>query len=291
MASPLSRGLFQRALGQSCAYFMPEAHAMKPLSWADNQARALEFAAAAGAETLDALRGLTAQQLLEVWLLAPAKRMQPQLGDSVLPRPVAAVFAAGEQARTPLLAGWNGAEMGYLRAGAARFDAAVIGFKARAVNDFGQDAEHLLDAYGFNDDPLEASIALSSDRAMVYPTWKWLDQHAGVAPTFAYRFDRAPADRPFGATHASEIEYVFGALSPDRPWTEDDLRLSTAIGDLWVAFARTGDPGGGWPRYDGAEPMLMRLDREIRATPPPELSRLVLLDRLYASPARAIAAP
>ena len=36
--------------------------------------------------------------------------------------------------------------------------------------------------------------------------------------------------------------------------------LADAIQDAWLSFARTGDPGGDWPRYDLATRPTMRFD-------------------------------
>jgi para-nitrobenzyl esterase len=65
-----------------------------------------------------------------------------------------------------------------------------------------------------------------------------------------------------GASHATELPYVFGTL-PDKVRKKDigfklgGLREAKAISARmqahWLAFAQTGDPAtldGAWPRYD-----------------------------------------
>jgi para-nitrobenzyl esterase len=278
MASPLARDLFHRALGESCAYFMPEPHAMRPLPYNENAERGVHFVRTAGASSLAELRSMTGHQLLDTWLKNPAERFQPCFDSDILPD-VDSAFATGHQAIVPLLAGWNKEEMGFFR---AKFNAKVF-FKS-VKHAFGDSAEPLLSAYG-SDDVLETAVALASDRSMVYPTWKWAELHADHAPVFVYQFDRTPPGSLFGAAHACELEYVFGTLdSKPRDYLREDRDLSERMGDYWVNFARTGDPNGNnlqnWPVY-GPNKTILRLDSVISNTPLPSRPRLELLDRIY----------
>src|SRR6185295_10557374 len=158
--------------------------------------------------------------------------------------------------------------MGYMRAARGKFDSTAFHQSLERV--FGADADRFLAAYQ-SDDALQSTIALSGDRAMVYPTWKWIECHTAGAPVFVYQFDRAPPGSPFGAAHACEIEYVFGTLdSKPREYREEDRVLSERIGDYWVNFARTGDPNGenhpDWPTYS-RDKLILHLDERIAAGP------------------------
>ena len=281
MVSPLSKKLFQRALGQSCAYFMPEPHAMRPLSLAENEQRGSEFMRKTGANSLAELKTRSARSLLDTWLSDTSKRFQPCFDDHVLPQ-VDDVFALGQQSPVPLLAGWNKEEMGYMRAAAAKFDASA--FRQSVERSFGDRTDSLLSAYE-SESSLETAVALTSDRTMTYPTWKWAERHCARAPVFVYQFDRCPPESPFGAAHACEIEYVFGTLdSKPRPYQPADRMLSERIADYWVNFARTGDPSGAglenWPTY-GADKSILHLDSEIASKPLERRERLERLDELY----------
>ena len=102
-------------------------------------------------------------------------------------------------------------------------------------------------------------------------------------PVFVYHFSYVPAAaRPtsFGASHGSEITYVFDTL-PDHPITygprtipaatPDDHKLSDAMHAYWVAFAKTGDPdsagGPRWPRFRGRRRAADRVRRRRRQRP------------------------
>ncbi len=286
MISPLSRGKFTRAIGQSCAYFMPEEHPMKPLSLEENEKRGMAYLQTAGVTSIEELKGLDGRKLLDVWLRNPAQRMHPCIDGYVIPRAVDAAFLVGEQAKVPLLTGWNGEEAGYMRLFKERF--VLEDFLGALDRSFGKDADRLFERYrnALRQDPFESALALTSDRTMAYPTWAWAESHMEAAPTFVYQFDRKPPDSLAGASHASEIEYVFGTPSPARPWADEDHAVSKLMGDYWVSFACNGNPNTAglphWPAYaSGVEKRVMHFNDTSRAGPVSELTRLKELKSLY----------
>jgi para-nitrobenzyl esterase len=88
-------------------------------------------------------------------------------------------------------------------------------------------------------------------------------------PTFAYEFnDRnapqnflPPVTFPYGAAHASEIQYIFpfanpsqvGLKLPQTPLNANQQVLSDKMVGYWTRFARAGDPNGNgepqWPQF------------------------------------------
>ncbi len=51
--------------------------------------------------------------------------------------------------------------------------------------------------------------------------------------------------------HGGELSYLFGTRIDKETWDETDARVSQAMGDYWVRFAKTGDPNGaGAPRWE-----------------------------------------
>ena len=80
---------------------------------------------------------------------------------------------------------------------------------------------------------------------------------------------RGQASKDAGAFHAGEILYVFNNLDA-FPWliTADDQRLADLASGYWVNFVKTGDPNGPglptWPSYRQADDPVMVLDARRR---------------------------
>jgi para-nitrobenzyl esterase len=308
VASPLARGLVHRAIGESGAFF--GRNALPAVSLAESEKKGTDFGASIGAVSLAALRAKPAEELLQAALKA-----QPwfsvNVDGHVLPKSPEAVYAAGEQLKVPLLAGWNADE---IRAGVVLGPQrpTAAGFVEQIHKQFGPGADDILKVYPASTDAeaVDSAADLGGDTFLVYATWKWIDQHEKTsgAPVYRYRFDRkipvasdakvngVPATaNDIGARHAGEIEYVFGALDsvPKVTWTDTDRKLSDEMTTYWSNFARTGDPNGpglpAWPRFTGRGegPQVMHLDVKSEARPDELRARYETLDRVMsAAPAK-----
>ncbi|CCX07911.1 Similar to Lipase 1; acc. no. P79066 [Pyronema omphalodes CBS 100304] len=81
---------------------------------------------------------------------------------------------------------------------------------------------------------------------------------------YSYRFDawsKNDTDR-IGVGHFQEVAYVME--NPQFLGTDKQtLSLSKQMARMWTSFAATGNPGGGWERYDRSNPknLVLRLDK------------------------------
>jgi para-nitrobenzyl esterase len=294
MASPLGKGLFRRAIGESGGGFDGEKVAFKPL--AETEATDSEFAQKElSATTLEQLRAIPAEQLVEAAQKKPAGgpgyRFSADVDGYFLPESIPAIFAAGKQNDVPLLAGWNRDEAGMVK------DATVESLKATLAKEFPDRAEEAANVYAATDDAsaVRAATDLAADRFIAYSTWKWMDGQiaTGKAPVYRYRFDQVPPadpNHPIGLAsyHSGEIAYVFGTLDllHGYAWRPEDYKVSETMQAYWTNFAKTGDPNGGdlakWPVYaPDSGWQVMHLSPQSEAAPDATRPHELFLERAW----------
>ena len=265
MASPLAKGLFHRAIGESGAAFSHSG-----LTFAEMSARAEKdtnlMKEKFGVTSLAELRAIPADKLLEPF--APPKshgfEFGPDIDGYFLPEPVSAIFAAGKQNDVALLAGWNHDEGSFELTQKPTAES----FKAEAQKDFEDKADEFLKLYP-SDTPehlIRSALDYAGDKFIAMSTWAWIEAQTktGKQPTYRYRFDMAPFYKDpnaprMGAYHSAGIEYVFGQLDSktDVTWRESDRQVSDIMQKYWSNFAKNGNPNGAglptWPPYTAAD--------------------------------------
>jgi para-nitrobenzyl esterase len=299
MASPLARGLFAKAIGESGGALYSS---LGSPSREAAEKRSVAFAQAAfNTSSLADLRKLSADDILHAATAKttpPPPRFIPVIDGFFLPEPVPNIYAAGKQAHVPLLAGWN-ADEARGRVTEAKVKTTAASFAATAQTEFGDNAQKFLSLYPATTDT-EAIVSAgdyAGDSFIDYSTWRWLEAQVatGNAPVFRYRFDLgSPGDKNhaamLGAFHSDDIEYVFGTLDsrPDATWRPEDRKLSELIGAYWTNFARTGDPNAhglpNWPTYKPKQWQVMHLDATSEAKPDVQRERYLFLDQIWGKP-------
>src|SRR4029450_9867427 len=107
MASPVARGLFHKAIGESGAYFGQGPLTLQPLPASEQLG--VKFATTLGADSIAALRAKPAEDVLKA-ALKTQPWFAPNLDGYFLAEDVAKTFAAGKQGRGSVLAGGDGEE-------------------------------------------------------------------------------------------------------------------------------------------------------------------------------------
>ncbi|MBP6819967.1 MAG: carboxylesterase family protein [Acidobacteria bacterium] len=307
MASPLSKNLIAGAIGESGSIM----GALSAAPLAEVEQNGVKFGTAVGADSLAALRAMPADKLLEATAKPGLPRFSPTVDGYFFPKDPAAIFAAGEQARVPLLAGSNSEESGA---------AGVLGREKPTVENYKKALERLYPGKGeqvfklypasSENEILDAARDLAGDRFIAYSTWRWVElaTKTGGKPTYYYRYDRPrPAMRPEmgdaqpglaggvvrggpprpparGAVHSAEIEYAMGNLDGNKvyAWTPDDYKVSKVMQEYFANFIKTGNPNGkglpNWPTFKANQRMI--IDVNTRAEADKVRARYEFMDQL-----------
>ena len=268
MASPLAKGLFEKAIGESGAAFSRSGLSFDPLSVREERDSKL-VSQKLGVSTLAELRAIPAQKLLDTFSPPQSQGFDfgPDIDGYFLPESVSAIFAAGKQNDVPLLAGWNHDE-GSFEVVFSPQKPTAESMKANAQKEFGDKAQEFLRLYPIDtDEHLQRSaLDYAGDQFIAMSTWDWIEAQSktGKSPIYRYRFDLGPPSAnpnapKLGAFHSAEIEYVFGQLDSkgDVPWRSEDQKLSQEMQKYWSNFARSGNPNGPglpkWPVYSAKD--------------------------------------
>jgi para-nitrobenzyl esterase len=312
MASPLAKNLIAGAIGESGSLL-----SLQPLpALAPAEQAGAAWATSLGAGSLAALRALPAQQVLEASGKPGAPRFSAIVDGYLFPQSPKEVFLAGQQAKVPLLVGWNSQESGY-QGTLGQAAPTVENYRAAVQKTFGERAAEVLRLYpaATDADVEQAATDLAGDRFLGYSTWKWADAHANTSgqPVYRYYYARPrpamtpemgnatanlaggvtkgdpnakPAPPAKGAVHSAEIEYALGNLATNKvfDWTPDDYQVSKTMQAYFANFIKTGNPSGpglpAWPALKpGAGGQLLRLDVKTQVVPDQTRARYLFLEQ------------
>jgi para-nitrobenzyl esterase len=286
MGSPLAKGLFQRAIGESGAWMGISLTHTRILAEAEQAG--LRTAEELHAQSLDELRATSAEDLVK-----GGRGGGPVIDGWFLPEQVESVFAEGKQNDVPLLAGSNKDEGTFFLQ-----PTTAEKFIERSRTRFGDQADAFLKLYpaGSDQEANQSQLAAFRDElAFVMRIWVRAQRKAGYSKAFLYYFTHEPpppvgstsrGGLGSGATHGAEAQYVFQNLLAPRVWTNVDHQVSDMLSSYWVNFATKGDPNGNglakWPAFDDRRndrPMALGDRAEIG--PAPNRAQLAFFEQVY----------
>ncbi|MVM28917.1 carboxylesterase family protein [Spirosoma sp. HMF4905] len=282
-ASPLAKGLFQRAIAESGGSFV--ASPIRPkLTLQGAEEQGVTFAKSLNVGSLVELRAKSADDILK----ANGGLSAPIVDGYVVPESIFDIYAKGHQNDVPLIVGWNEDD----RVSGPPAKAEV--FREQVKKRFGDKTDDYLKVYPAQteDEAAQSQKASSRDEAFGIQdyTWAKMQMKAGKSPVYVYNFNRKlPAATPesqFGAFHSGEIVYAYNNLHTlHRPWEPVDQTIADAMSSYWVNFAKTGNPNGknlpNWPAYKPAAENVLILDKTIQSQPLPTKPQLAFWEQYY----------
>jgi len=263
VASPQAKGLFERAIVESGAYNLSQA----PLATAEAAGEAFAANAGCASQTAACLRSLPVSTILAS---QNAGGYTPNINTEVLPQTLGTAFATGNFNRVPIINGTNHDEWRLFVAlselegnpvTAANYQSqisATLGVPAPVAAIIA--ARYPLTAFP---SPSVALGAVGTDAIFACPA-QFVDQSVSrFVPTFAYEFNDEnapqnflpPVSFPYGAAHASEIQYLFGLPTAVFPGTlsAQQQQLAAVMKGYWTNFAKRGFPSSFgapfWPLF------------------------------------------
>ena len=270
VASPLSRGLFHKAIAQSGvddAHTLPRARAQK-----SGEEIAGELGCAAGAGQGDCLRKLPLDAFLNV-----RRKLGIVQDPQLFPVDPYIAFRDGSFNRVPMIIGTNLHE-GYLFAsGAERTLGRPMNeseYVAQMKSTFGADAEAAMKAYPAGAAPSPAAAYGDAQTDVRFACYMDLARVDASKYTTVYGFEMNEPDpvqqqpRPKftlanTAYHTSDLGYLFDFDT--APLTGEAAALGRKWRGYWIQFVRTGSPNGtglpSWPQFKGPAGEVLNLSK------------------------------
>jgi para-nitrobenzyl esterase len=293
--SPLSRGLFHRAVGMSGSAFGASTPRARSLRAGEEWGRELQTLLKA--PSLEAMRQLPADRILAVQ--GATGTYGPVVDGWLLPDEPSAIFSAGKQNDVPIMIGYTRDE------GFSPFNRVMsLADYREQVRAYGEHASELRRLYPADSDVKARRAALDIGRdatlGLQMRSWARAQTRSGKEPAYLYFFTRVHPYVPgvkfsdhdpttVGSYHSADIPYWLQTLDSlnlfraTREWTAYDRELAERMSDAIVSFARTGAPalGGGvdWPAYRSEDEQIVELGDAVRVIELPNSAKMDFLAR------------
>ncbi|HEY2577748.1 MAG TPA: carboxylesterase family protein [Streptosporangiaceae bacterium] len=273
LASPGARGLFARAIAESGSYDLTQA----PLATAEAAGKAFAATAGCPSQTAACLRHLPVTAILDN---ENPSGYQPDIDGQVLTQSIGTALASGQFNRVPVINGTNRNEWRLFVAEselagnpvtAANYQAMIastLGVSAAAAAVIA--AKYPLSAYP---SPAVALGAVGTDAIFACPALTADKSLSAHVPTYAYEFNDQnapelflpPVSFPYGAAHASELQYLFSlpTVAFPSPLSPQQQHLAAAMRQYWTNFASHGAPSSftepSWPQFHTTSHQMLSL--------------------------------
>ena len=200
----------------------------------------------------------------------------PDVDGAVLRQSIKTALASGQFSRVPVMIGTNHDEYRlfvavYELLGAKLTAANYQNMIANTLNVPAAAAAAIAGRYPLSrfSSPAVALGAVGTDAIFACHALSFDESLSRYVPTYAYEFNDEnapelflpPVSFPYGAAHASELQYLFSQTAVPHPTdlTAAQQQLAEAVKQDWTDMAKTGVPAAGWPRFTPASQRMLSL--------------------------------
>ena len=302
-ASPLSKGLFHKAIGQSGARLIPLTHLNKRTSYSKSaEELGLELSTIMSGRKNSSLKDLKTIPALTIIenidndpLYATQFDTLTVIDGRIIPEDISQIFLKGEQADVPVLIGSTADE-------ATPFDPKMLSPQLEAMSYknlthiaiadmLPKVSDRIYDLYPVDTEEIakKSWVDFSTDTMFTAQMQKWGNLMSNVeSPAYLYMWNWYPSingSKQYRAFHAAEVPYIFGNFDVfDIDLSERDRKFSKVMMEIWTSFAKNGTPSLGsenWPPFETNDQKYVLLDEKIEIKEGLRTEKVRLINEAY----------
>lgn len=267
--SPLSAGLFKRAIGESSSLAVkhpPHTYRSLEKAYEDGEKLMEEF----GCSSLEELRQIDAEKLVQS-KYTPSETL---MDGYALDKDPYAAYLAHENHEEALLNGYNVKEADpFVIAKYLLRKTTKRNIKERIMEYIKDEGvtDKILNLYQgqIDEDASKVLNEIFSAYMFMYPHYKWSHLALENGET-VYRYQFTKENGYHGTYHSGEIIYCYGNINKSIrqfAYDEKDYDLEKTMLSYWANFAKTGDPNGGnlptWDSMNLADTKVQELGENV----------------------------
>lgn len=234
IASPMARGLFQKAVSISMPSVVLDFPSLEEASKVGERVFA--------GMTIEEMRELPAEEFLQ-------RRVQGMCIDGVIVRSsYDEAVRSGTTSKVPLMVGMTLGDgpLLYLMQGSC---ATSEEYRKFIRDQFGELADRCMELYPADPGNVKETMTKLQKEYLIsiMDYLAKLREENGQGATWCFLYTHAmPGEKDYGAFHTSDIPYFFHVLSDVRKeyWKEEDFLLADMMSSYLANFVKTGDPNG-----------------------------------------------
>ena len=302
-SSPLAKGLFHKAIGQSGARLIPLTHLNKRTTYSKSaEELGLEWSKVMSGNnnsSLEALKKIPPLTIIRNLENDPLYSTQfdslTVIDENIIPEDISQIFKKGNQADVPVLIGSTADEATPLDPKMLSPQLASMSYKRLthlAIADILPEVDSsIYELYPVDTEQIakKSWVDFTTDVMFTAQMQKWGNLMSSVeSPAYLYLWNWHPSingSKEYGAFHAAEVPYIFGNFDVfNIDLSERDLKFSQVMMEIWTSFAKNGIPSINtkeWPEFESNNQKYVLLDENIEVKQGLRAKKITLINEAY----------